>query len=185
MGRATPVADRPRGHSRDSRRHCCARIARHREPDVGMVASPFVLVTRARIDRCQSLRRNPGASCRNGAGFLSDEELKAVWRAADALEQPYAAFVKLLILTGARRNEIAEMRWQEIDLAAKLWTLPKERAKNEREHTVPLSDSAVEILRSLPRIADSDLVFTLNGRNRITAFHLTKQRIDDLIAGQH
>jgi integrase len=113
---------------------------------------------------------------------LSDEELAAVWRAAEVLEQPYSAFIKLLILTGARRNEIAEMCWQELDFTAKLWTLPKERAKNEREHTVPLSDSAVEILRALPRIADSDLIFTLNARNPITGFHVTKQRIGTFMA---
>jgi integrase len=108
---------------------------------------------------------------------LSDDELKAVWKAADALEPPYGAFVKLLILTGARRTEIAEMRWTEID--ARMWTLPKERAKNARQHAVPLSDSVVEILKALPRIAGSDLIFTLNGRNRITAFSLTKQRLDE------
>jgi integrase len=112
---------------------------------------------------------------------LSDEELKVAWRAAQTLEPPYGAFIKLLILTGQRRNEVAEMRWPEIDLATKRWTLPKERSKNEREHTVPLSDSAVAILRALPRIGDSDLIFTINGRNRITAFHLIKQRLDALM----
>jgi integrase len=113
-----------------------------------------------------------------GTGYLSDGELKAVWEAAQRLEQPYAAFVKLLILTGARRGEIAEMRWQEIDLAGKLWTLPGTRTKNGVEHVVPLSDSAVAILTGLPRIAGSAPVLTLNGRNSITGFHLLKQRLD-------
>ena len=108
--------------------------------------------------------------------ILSDDELKAVWQASGELGQPYAEFIRLLILTGARRNEIAEMTWKEIDLEARIWSLPKERSKNEREHTVPLSDSAILILTGLPRV--SDLIFSLNGRNRITAFHLTKRRID-------
>ena len=92
--------------------------------------------------------------------ILSDDELAALWRASDGLEQPYTEFIKLLILTGARRNEIAELRWREVDLDAKLWTLPKERAKNAREHVIPLSDTAVEILRGLPRIGGpADLDF--------------------------
>jgi integrase len=112
---------------------------------------------------------------------LSDAELKAVWLAAGALEQPYAAFVKLLILTGQRRNEVAGMRWSEVDLDAKLWTLPKERAKNGREHTLPLSDQAVEILQSLPRIAGSEFALTLFGSRPITGFNLVKQRIGELV----
>jgi integrase len=128
---------------------------------------------------CSGIRAPAAETARDRV--LSDEELKAVWQAAGALGHPYSTFVMLLILTGARRNEVAEMTWRELDFATKIWTLPKERSKNEREHTVPLSDPAVEILKAVPRIADSDLVFTLNGRNRITAFHLTKQRLDVLM----
>ncbi len=73
------------------------------------------------------------------------------------------------------------MTWREIDLDAKLWTLPAARAKNGREHQIPLSDLAVEILRSLPWIADSRFVFSLFGRGPITAFVLTKQRLDALM----
>jgi integrase len=128
------------------------------------------------VNPCAGVRAPAAETARDRV--LSDDELVGVWRAAVGLEQPYGAFIKLLILTGARRTEVAEMTWQELDLAANLWTLPKERSKNEREHTVPLADSAVEILRGLPRIADSGLIFTLNGRKRITGFHRTKQNID-------
>ncbi len=108
--------------------------------------------------------------------ILSDDELAAVWKATGVLEQPYAAFVQMLILTGARRNEIAGMLWPEVDIAAKLWKLPKERSKNSIEHVVPLSDLAVEILEAMPRIG-SDFVFTFNGRNQITGFSLIKERL--------
>jgi hypothetical protein len=60
---------------------------------------------------------------------LSDAELAAVWRAAAALEWPYCGFVHLLILSGQRRNEVAEMTWKELDLDARIWTLPAARAK--------------------------------------------------------
>jgi integrase len=112
--------------------------------------------------------------------ILSDEELKAVWEAADALEPVYAGFIKLLILTGQRRSEVANLSWSEIDLDAKLWTLPAARAKNSIEHSIPLSDQAADILRSLPRIAGSEFVFTINGRNPIRGTHLVKRRIEKL-----
>jgi integrase len=111
---------------------------------------------------------------------LSDDELKAVWEAADALEPVYAGFIKLLILTGQRLREVSEMEWKEIDLDAKLWTLPSARAKNSIEHSIPLSNQTVEILKALPRIAGSDFVFTINGRNPIRGTHLVKRRIDKL-----
>jgi integrase len=56
--------------------------------------------------------------------------MRAVWLAADALEPVYAGAIKLLILTGQRLREVSELRWKEIDLDKRIWTLPKERAKN-------------------------------------------------------
>src|SRR5580704_11125495 len=111
---------------------------------------------------------------------LSDDELKAVWEAADALDPVYAGFIKLLVLTGQRLREVSEMEWKEIDLDAKLWTLPAARAKNSIEHAISLSDQAIEILKALARIAGSDFVFTINGRNPIRGTHLVKRRIDAL-----
>jgi integrase len=130
------------------------------------------------VSPCAGIRAPAAETSRDRV--LSDDELKAVWRAADALETPYNAFVKLLILTGARRSEVAGMMWREIDFDAKLWTLPAARAKNATEYQIPLSDSAVQILQALPRIADSDLVFTLTGRVPIRGFHNVKTRIDAL-----
>jgi integrase len=133
------------------------------------------------VSPCAGIRAPAAETSRDRV--LSDDELKAVWLAADGLAAPYNAFVKLLILTGARRSEVAGMMWREIDFDAKLWTLPAARAKNATEYQIPLSDSAVQILRALPRIADSDLVFTLSGRVPIRGFHNIKTRIDDLMPG--
>jgi integrase len=104
------------------------------------------------------------------------------WQAADAFEPAYAGFVKLLVLTGQRRNEVAGMFWREVDLDARLWTLPAARAKNSVEHSIPLSDQTVEILKVLPRIAGSDFVFTINGRNPIRGADAIKRRLDALTA---
>jgi integrase len=90
--------------------------------------------------------------------------------------------VNPMLVTGARRSEVAGMMWREIDFDAKLWTLPAARAKNATEYQIPLSDSAVDILQALPRIAGSDIVFTLSGSIPIRGFHNIKTRLDDLPA---
>jgi len=112
---------------------------------------------------------------------LSDDDLRAVWQAADALEPPYAAFIQLLVLTGQRRSEVAKMTWSEIDAVSRVWILPAARAKNGVEHTIPLSDQAIDILGQLPRITSSEFVFTINGRQPIRSFHLIKGRLDALM----
>lgn len=67
------------------------------------------------------------------------------------------------ILTAARPGEIRGATWAEIDLDARLWTIPAERMKAKKEHTVPLSDAAVELLNSTPRMAGNDHVFPGSG----------------------
>jgi integrase len=156
--------------------------ARCREPRAGLVQGPLQFRGRAWHHRRLADRRNQAASGRDGAGpGISDDELRAVWEAADALEPVYAGLIKLLILTGQRLREVSELEWKEIDLVAKLWTLPAARAKNSVEHSIPLSDQAADILRSLPRIAGSEFVFTINGRNPIRGAHQAKRRIDALL----
>jgi integrase len=113
---------------------------------------------------------------------LNDKELRAVWQAADALEWYYRGLVQLVLLTGQRRNEVAELRWSELDIENKLWILPAARAKNSVEHAIPLSDLAVEILRALPRVGNSDYVFTISGRTPIRAHYIIKRRLDSLMA---
>ena len=65
---------------------------------------------------------------------LSDAELSEVWRAADELGYPFGAMTKMLVLTGQRRNEVAHMTWNELDLDKHLWVLPPERTKNNQRH---------------------------------------------------
>ena len=97
---------------------------------------------------------------------LSDDELAALWRASDGLEQPYSEFIKLLILTGARRNEIAELRWREVDPIQRFGRSQKSAPRMPGSTQSHLSDLAVEVLKGLPRIDGSDLIFTLNGKNK-------------------
>ncbi len=69
-------------------------------------------------------------------------------------------------LTALRTSEVTGARWSEIDLRAKVWTIPAERMKARVEHRVPLRDRVVEILRELPRVDGSDLVFADAAGNR-------------------
>lgn len=92
--------------------------------------------------------------------FLSEEEAHAVFAAIDALEaeleitEAQAAIFRLLLLTGARRNEIAGLKWTEVDLSRKWLSLPPTRTKagaKTGERRIHLNRAAVEILSSLPR----------------------------------
>ena len=80
---------------------------------------------------------------------LSAGELRRIWNAAS--DGTYGAIIKLLILTGQRRSEIAELRWAEINLEAGAITLPAARTKNKRPHVVPLGPTALALLKGLPR----------------------------------
>lgn len=73
------------------------------------------------------------------------------------------------------------MTWREIDFENRVCTLPAARAKNSIEHQIPLSDQAVEILKSVPRVGDSEYVFTLTGRRPIQGHHLIKRGLGELM----
>jgi integrase len=77
---------------------------------------------------------------------LADNELALIWRILGVGD--YADVVRLLILTGARREEIGGLTWDEIDFDGATWTLPGSRSKNRRSHVVPLSPTAIGILRA-------------------------------------
>ncbi|HMR32650.1 MAG TPA: tyrosine-type recombinase/integrase [Geminicoccus sp.] len=75
---------------------------------------------------------------------LTMAEVREVWQAAG--DDDHATILRLLLLTGQRRNEVAGMSWPELDLDVGMWMIPRERSKNDRPHEVPLSDAAAAIL---------------------------------------
>jgi integrase len=95
---------------------------------------------------------------------LSDDELRAVWLAADEVGYSFGPAVQLMILTGQRRSEVLEAEWREFDLERGLWSIPRERTKNGSGHVVPLAPPAVDLIRNLPRVGTSPRhLFTTNG----------------------
>jgi integrase len=76
-----------------------------------------------------------------------------------ASNDPAARALEITMLCVTRTNETLGARWSEIDLANKVWTIPADRMKKGKEHTIPLSDRAVAIFKSIRRVAGSDLIF--------------------------
>lgn len=117
---------------------------------------------------------------------LSDDEIRDVWLASDDIGWPFGPVVKLLLLTGQRRDEVAGLRRSELNIADKLWSLPADRTKNARAHDVPLSDMAIGIVEGLPDLSgeqeDGDLLFSTTGRTPISGFSKIKLAIDRKIA---
>jgi integrase len=115
--------------------------------------------------------------------ILTDNELRLAWNAADGDGWPFGPLIKLLVLTGQRLAEVGGMRWEEVDLEQKLWTLPAERVKNGQRHEVPLSDAAVAILRAVPRIKTTrGYVFATRRDAAVSGFSRAKDRLDAAIA---
>lgn len=95
--------------------------------------------------------KRPGTE-QSRARVLTNDELRAIWQATAPTQANkgdlFACIVKVLMLTGQRRDEVAGMRWSEIDIPSALWTLPEgDRTKNHREHLVPLSAPVLAILQ--------------------------------------
>ncbi len=85
---------------------------------------------------------------------LSDAEIKAIWKVAG--DDQYGAIIKLLVLTGCRRDEIGGLCWSEVDFDSAVIALPPARTKNGQEHRVSLAPIALEILRQQPRREQPD-----------------------------
>jgi len=115
---------------------------------------------------------------------LAAEEVRTLWPQFEALGYPFGPFFKLTLVTGQRRGEVAGMRWADIDLEEKTWTLSADATKAGRGHVVPLSPLAVRILGAVPRKAGSPYVFTTEGKTPISGFSRAKARIETVIAKQ-
>ena len=106
---------------------------------------------------------------------LSDQELRVVLLAAETMGAPWSQFIHVLALTGARRDEISDLRWSEWN--DDLLSLPATRVKNKHGHEIPLAPRVVELLRSLPR--EGEFVFsTCLGKRPISGFSKLKTKLD-------
>jgi integrase len=115
---------------------------------------------------------------------LEDAELTSIWRSSEILGYPFGPLYRLLLLTGARKGEIAGARWREFDLGKGVWTVPPERFKSNATHLVPLSVQASAVIEALPRFTKGDHLFsTTFGEKPVSGFSKAKARLDAIMAG--
>ena len=128
---------------------------------------------------CEFVRKPTSETPRDRV--LADFELATIWRASGARPYPFGSFFQLLMLLGQRREEIAGMKWSELDPALTLWTLPRSRSKNNVARQVPIVPAVREILLGLPRLAGCDFVFTTTGKTSVTGYGRAKEALDAAI----
>ena len=125
--------------------------------------------------------------------ILSDEYLRALWRAANACGYPAGHFVKLLLLTALRRTEAAAARWDEFTFAGNsddAWIIPAHRMKMDAPHVLPITSDIAALLKpkidenddGVPRFISGQYMFsTTAGRSHIKGFGGIKEKLDTLM----
>lgn len=143
------------------------------------MAAPRHLLPASPCNGIKKLDREKEADDRT----LTDDEIRWLWKATDKVGYPFGGLVKLLLLTGTRRNEAANLVQPELDAKAHVWRLPAARSKNGRAHTIHLSAATLALLKSLPKIeSDSGFLFTTNGKAPISGFSKMKRALDKAMA---
>ena len=90
--------------------------------------------------------------------YLTEEEVQRLCKAVKESENPLLEpIISMLLLTGARKSEVLNAKWEDVDLERKRWRIPY--TKSGKPRTVPLSESALEVLRSVPRMEGSEYIF--------------------------
>lgn len=125
------------------------------------------------------LKKNAVESARDRV--LTDSEIRILWKAASGDGYPFGHMWQLLLLTGQRRGEVAEMEWSELHLQGEEphWIIPKTRSKNGRPNHVPLTSEAVRILNGITRDKGAHYVFSTNGSTAVSGFSRSKKRLEE------
>jgi integrase len=112
---------------------------------------------------------------------LDDDEIKDLWAALDTIREPacFPNYVKFLLLTACRRNEVADMHADELN--GDVWTIPKDRYKTKRDHVVPLSAAARQLIGT-PKGDGGFLFSTTDGDVAFSGFSKAKDALDEAIA---
>jgi integrase len=177
---ARPIADIKRSE--------IVKLLDHVEDTAGPVASHIVLAYLRRVFNWHASRSDDFRSpIIKGMGrqkandrerVLTDDELRAVLKAAEASTGPWGAFIRFLLLTATRRNETARMVWTEV--VGTDWTIPAGRYKTKADVTLPLSQAARSVLAAIPRFQNCPYVFTNDGRSPISGFSKSKKAFDQV-----
>ncbi len=149
---------------------------------VNRVRSQIIAALNWAVER-EFLPGNPAAAIKRVKGIeqprariLTDGELRAIWNAADGVGYPGGAFVKLLILTGQRRDEVRCLPWTELRENGAVWLLPGARNKSKRDHLLPLPQAARDVLEGATRTGA--FVFSANGKKPYAGQKRLKEILD-------
>jgi integrase len=185
--RNTPLGERPLAEiTSDEIRQHVRRIARATPSQANHVlvylrAMLGWAVDEGLIDRNPALSvKLPALRVERERALNDDDEIRLFWLACDQVGYPFGRHAQLSLLTGQRRDEVANATWDELNLDKAIWTLPASRSKNGREHLVHLAPLALEILAAIPR--RSRFVFTSGMRGTdvpINGFGASRARIAD------
>jgi integrase len=107
---------------------------------------------------------------------LTDDELRAVWKAVEGAPSVFGRLVQFLLLTAARRNEAAHMK--RVEVSGTEWTIPQARYKTGLELVIPLSPAAAKLIDGMPHVGRMGLVFTTDGKRPIAGFTKFKRTLD-------
>jgi integrase len=111
------------------------------------------------LDRSPMENLEAPANGKSRERSLSADELACLWQATECPRTAFRAIVRLLILTGQRRGEIARLEWSWINEAEKTITIPSSITKNKRTHTFPYGDIAAHVFAAIPRLEGCPYVF--------------------------
>jgi integrase len=106
------------------------------------------------------------------------DEVRWFWKATDTLSEPFAPLLKLLLLTGCRLNELAELRIEEVSDDLATLRIPGERTKNHKAFEVYLPALAVKLLANVKRFDGCRYIFSSNGRSSVSGWSKIKRQLD-------
>jgi integrase len=121
-----------------------------------------------------------GSAANKRDRILTDEELRAFWKACENWkDHAFPAMLRFILLTATRRDEAADMVWSEIE--GDIWLIPAHRYKTDIDFEVPLSEAAQDVLSGVTKLGRKGFVFTTNGTTSVNNFSDWKKRFDGLM----
>ncbi|MGD9471684.1 MAG: tyrosine-type recombinase/integrase [Novosphingobium sp.] len=142
-------------------------------------------ISRGDIERSpmEGMETPPAVKARDR--WLSDSELRRIWTSTPKAHRCFGPIVRLLILTGQRREEVSSLAWAELNREERVWRLPSERAKNGEFNIVPLNDLAIAMLDEIargPKWPRRGRVFATSTGHAFTGYDKGKKKIDKLLS---
>jgi integrase len=123
-------------------------------------------------------RQNPKEQAR--ARILSDDEIRAIWKQAEA-NGMFGAFIRIALLTAQRRTKVAGMKWA--DLSDGEWTIPKEPREKDNAGVLVLPQVALDVIEAQLRFADNPHVFAGRGNCCFNSYSRLKRKFDAKLSG--